>query len=1197
VVIGFFIFTEIASAASPHDVESSVKNAWKNGTAQYGTKDFAWTSGKRLVYDVYNHKYLPNGWTLETRNFNGTSQKYLKFHGWAVLSGYKKHSSTNHSTHIVLRKTAGDTGLGSEKIYKTIPLNIDASKDLEYNSQSTNPDSIWNECSSSATNQNNLTCNMRYESVGFTAYIPLNELFSNPNEKAEWQMFLIKRVDSHIVYSPLIVPFEFNELNFLTGKIDLSSGVDSKILRMNDHPVIRRSYARQPASSAANKYFTKGDYYTNLDMEESKTAVWYGVKTPEDSYAKRWANTTYWTFAGQQASLSYIPPPYEPNVTVKGNESACTQEQVQLTARVVKGDGSVAEYKSNSNLTWSTSNSNVATVNSSGLVNTKNSGTATITATYKDTIQNKTVTDTHKITVSSGCSSTPPDVGSSCPRVIGSPSNGSNYTKVGLTPTTTGSISAEGTYDVSKGIPTSEKLKVESSTNEYLFNQDFQQKKGDVKYTVDIVKGYKLKWTETVKTQDNLGNPITQKEQRERIAYVKKSYTVDRPYSYWLIDKYEVYGLKHAYFDNYALPNEEVTIPYNKQLLAFGNHKPNVQDHVFPAECEPVDKGIQTIDGGNSEPSLPNENFTSDAEKAVGKNQVKNDKATFENTTILKDSLTDTEGPSPSSIPNAPQVKLEKGNILISSDKRNKANTVTLGLNLYTEVFNLGGKGGDQYSIIEDLSSVTVHTPVVIYGRTSNDKEFNQKTKPSGENAFILDRPFTVETPTSGQHVSYPGYGNRNYAKYIKEKQIRFPFDVYHYDSGVKGIFIPANTWVDIPVNEVKSTFFLPVWVKENNYEVLYRTFAENAPASGFTTQSEANTSLENHVAVDTVPVDVIGRVYDFRVTDIADYNWEKVFRIRENHFRHSDNFYWTGKQEIDGGKRGNSDPFILPIRPGSHPDFKNVSVKTGYHFKFDLKTKGNMAYKDDAIRITPSFYFVNKNGGNRQKVDLYYQTEDNPFVKIGGEEDKEKRYVILTDRYRNVPIAHLTAAAAYSFDHYSDSGSTIKSRYIQKYIDQAKERTWIGTYDWLILNYRLKTHIGPSSIPTNASASVEEAKASVQQWYGEYSLPANVFVVPEGTNLAEKGRIRPLTDKSPIFLKDGYIIVNFDIETIDGQDLVHPRLQYINAPLSNQWKREGFPSSVKDASGNEFQLKDGDVVFYHGDKSSYDDFNSNITH
>ncbi len=95
-----------------------------------------------------------------------------------------------------------------------------------------------------------------------------------------------------------------------------------------------------------------------------------------------------------------------------------------------------------------------------------------------------------------------------------------------------------------------------------------------------------------------------------------------------------------------------------------------------------------------------------------------------------------------------------------------------------------------------------------------------------------------------------------------------------------------------------------------------------------------------------------------------------------------------------------------------------------------------------------------------------------------------------------------------------------------------------------------------PSGIDT------ARVNAFVQRWYSEYSLPAALYVVPAGFNLAEYGHTHRLDDNTPVFLRDGYIVVNFNIETIRNKDISQPHLQYKNA------------------------LLDDDVVFYHSDFS-----------
>lgn len=794
------------------------------------------------------------------------------------------------------------------------------------------------------------------------------------------------------------------------------------------------------------------------------------------------------------------------------------------------------------------------------------------------------------------------EVGEMCPRVISPPSAGAQQQADKMDANTSGFIKADTRgnekFNVLDGIPTSESLYANAFAKEYLFKNTFTQMSGDVTYTVKVKKTYNLTWSTRVNRPDGTYYYTPHSDQ----TVVEKTYQVKRPYYYWQIDNLEVNGLESATMSNYALPNGSITMSpngYSPPSVSASNDD-DVEEHVFPAECENVNLGSQNINGGTSRPAVPNENWQTNAEGAVTKNKVKNDSVLFNGSVIMDDTKVEETAPTPSTIPESPMTNQNvfyRSGMVISNSLLNKADTPSSGNINYNLIKGIKGGSAKTYPI-NGINTVTVHTPTVIYANVSNDSGHNQRTKPDPvRKAVILDRPFTIMMPTSGQHLNIQGYGNRDYAKYISRKQVRFPFDVYHYNGGTQGTFVPANTWVDIPVDDLSSAFYTPVWVDEGSYDVLFRSFAVNSPSTGFTTEQNANLNLANHVATDVIPIDVIGRLYDFRITDIADYNWENVFRVSPNNYRHTGNYYWVQDKGIDGALRGNNSPFYLPIMPGSHPDYKNTSIKTGYHFKFDLKTKGNMFNQGDGIRITPTFYFVNKDGSNRREVDLYYKNENQSFVKIGSAQDEERRHVKLVERLRNVPESEIEAAADYAFDHYSNITTTIKNRYIQEYLNDAKDKTYVGQYSWMILPSKLKTHIGPSSIPPNASVDQQRAVASIHQWYGEYSLPAAVYTVPKGTNLAEVGRMEPLTDKSSVFLKDGYIVVNFNLETIKNQDTENPYLQYIHAPLANQWKIEGYKNSRVDPYGNSFSLLDGDVVFYHGDLSSYDDFQSSVTH
>ncbi|WP_435924017.1 DUF5704 domain-containing protein [Paenibacillus sp. DYY-L-2] len=464
-----------------------------------------------------------------------------------------------------------------------------------------------------------------------------------------------------------------------------------------------------------------------------------------------------------------------------------------------------------------------------------------------------------------------------------------------------------------------------------------------------------------------------------------------------------------------------------------------VEDHVFPKDTGTISFTPEVIDGGNQEPTEADAPDDTEALKAIAESQtedpeVQNDGLIFNSETIMDDSLVVQDGPMPSEIPYPDRIGddvLYEGGQWISSSLLNKANAESDGTIYYRLLPEQVDGGSDRQFPIYGINDVTVHTPVVNYSSVSDDQLHNQKTKPNtARAALILERPFTVRIPTNGQHLSewsYPGYGDRDYAKYYRTKQVLFPFDVYN-ESQTQ--FIPKNTWIDIPVDQLDTTFFLPVWVDEGDYQVYFRNIAENSPYN-YANQGEpdANLDLIHHMATDEVSVEVIGRVYDFHVTDIADYNWETVFRTGKGSPDVRGLSYWIGRRGIDGDPRGNSATYTLPIRPGSHPQkgFMNTAIKTGYHFKFDFKTKGNMFGKQDGIRITPTFYFVSKDGKQRFEADVYYKTNTRQFVKIGSPEDQVQRYVILNDRLRNVPTEELKDTASYKFEKYDIFGNMMK--------------------------------------------------------------------------------------------------------------------------------------------------------------------------
>lgn len=833
-----------------------------------------------------------------------------------------------------------------------------------------------------------------------------------------------------------------------------------------------------------------------------------------------------------------------------------------------------------------------------------NKGTTTITILWeKDGYQ---LTTTANIGVGTepddpGCGGKPCGSGQ-CTFTIGSPMQSSAVNLSDMDPNANGVIKADNRdsekFDVLKGIPTSESLFTNAFADNYLFKHIWAKMSGKIDYNCSADVTYKREWTVPgPEVCDDKGKckpgPAVPESDTQSKTY---SFSFTRDYSYWQINNLEVYKINRASMSNYALPGGIVTMNpsgYSPPSLE-SKHDDSVNSHVRPGETASFEFTPPVRTGGlNSPPSLPNDTdmLKGMAQSNTPESKVNNDMVKFNNNTIMDHSEVTKDGPTPANIPNPTTIMrdvLYKPNNMISSTLLNRADTPSTGTIYYDLLPNNINGGSNTQFPINGINTVTVHTPTVIYAGVSDDQEHNQKTKPNpARSAIILDRPFTIMMPTKGQHRSIPGYGNRDYQKYIKLKEVWFPFDV----KTESGTFIPKKTWYSIPVSDQSSNFYLPVWVDEGDYTVLFRTFAENSPGTGFTTQTNANLNLVNHVATYTVDVEVIGRVYDFRVTDVEDYLWEGVFRTGKGNQAHTGKYYWVGTNGIDGALRGNQEPFVLPILKGSNPlqGHSNITVKQGYKFKFDLKTKGNMFEGQDTIRITPTFYFADAKGKNRQEVDLYYHTKNKYFVKVGSKDDVFPIKATLDTRLRNVPQNEISMTAGTLFDlGLAQGGANDRLAFIQRYLQLAQREVGIGGFHGLDLSQPMRTFFGPMQVP--AGVSVPRAHAAEQKWYGEYSVPTKSYIVPKGLNVYQQGRFN---DKASFFLKNGYLIVNFNIETLRKGDRKNPHLQYIYAPLTNQWKREGFRYTVTDSYGGIFKLKDGDVMFYDGDKSMLDDFKS----
>ncbi len=706
-----------------------------------------------------------------------------------------------------------------------------------------------------------------------------------------------------------------------------------------------------------------------------------------------------------------------------------------------------------------------------------------------------------------------------------------------------------------------------------------------------------------------------------RVVY-SEPYTINREYSYWTLDHLEVFMPDTATINNEVLPDGSAVIMpegISKPVIQL-SAEPDISIHVLnnpfydaktngnlkydsSINAYVVDLGKGSIDGGNSKPSLPAiTGYQSIAEASVSMYHVKNDTLVFNGKNILNGSVSVSgTAEDPGQIPEAFLCGKDAYYIknLTIPDQVSNGRHNSSGMVNYVRLPESFGETHDTTIIhlLESINPVTVHTPVVCISGVLNDLQNNQELNPDTTRAsVILGRPSGFQLLTEGKHLDIPGYNNAasktmDCRKYIKERQVKFPFDVYMTITEPAS-FVPKNVWYSIPLDKSydQMDIVVPEWVPEGDYEVEFRELAVNAPSGTLKTERLANMDNQNYAAISTVPVRVIGRIYGFKITDVADTLWWDVFRAGEDSSEHTGNYYYVGTKDEDGTERGIPPLFTLPLMEGSHVFYKNRGVlKTGYTFRFELQTIGDYSDDDDHINIIPEFYYVKKDGTERQKADLWYHDDFggnmNYFVKIDPEDARNrsnKQTMKLGDIYRNVPPEEITDTAGI----LGISSNLLMNRNAD-----------IGWFDRIKLSLNQRTFIGPKDM-LSQGVDVNTALTSMQKWYGEYHLPNDLFAVLPGFDVPEYGRTHNgLTGKESFWLKDGYIIVNFRIETVKDGYFNNPVLSYWAAPCCNMFEREGFSYNKTDSNGASFELQDGDIVFYDTNKRSSDDYRTGGTH
>ncbi|GGA17981.1 hypothetical protein GCM10008018_72540 [Paenibacillus marchantiophytorum] len=247
-----------------------------------------------------------------------------------------------------------------------------------------------------------------------------------------------------------------------------------------------------------------------------------------------WDNGTY-----RISDAATITVTTSPGMTVDAHDF-CTSEGVatfQLVAHLTKSDGRTYDLTSHPDMTWSSSNPTIATIDQSGMVTSMGiSGTAYITAHIVIPAQGIDEIGSASINVKV-CSG---GGGGSCPSTIGPPATVETRPASTLDPNVSGVNLADNRgaekFNVLQGIPTTESLYTNVLAHNYLYNQNWSQQSGKTTYACSITITYPLIWQDPGPCIPNPppGGGCTP-TWIDKNATENKTYTFDihRDYSYW----------------------------------------------------------------------------------------------------------------------------------------------------------------------------------------------------------------------------------------------------------------------------------------------------------------------------------------------------------------------------------------------------------------------------------------------------------------------------------------------------------------------------------------------------------------------------------------------------------------------------------------------------------------------------------------
>ena len=833
-------------------------------------------------------------------------------------------------------------------------------------------------------------------------------------------------------------------------------------------------------------------------------------------------------------------------------------------------------------------------------------------------------------------------------------------------------------YVASTAIPTTEYLQTSASVPQYLTDLDFTKNTVTMSYELNYCKAF---YSEIV-SNDRFGNEVVvyNGECHEAKPKVKRSAV-----NYSLYGSTIWYPSDSTIW-NYALPEKlgQHVIMIQKDvdwISDLGIETNGSAEFMFPNYTDPEGKvNLQFWDGVELVSNLSSVKYDSsvkvlDAESRVGDILATNQEVKFNDGTgkeyVLlekKDSSITVSEPvdAPAAVCTPTDIVAGKNDCVsgtFSSKNNNtklpwnqvQASTVSMSIDaakdngIYSSTgivryitdankieqhgITYSDVNGNGYSAVDNgicyalnVNDVTLLTPALVTVAISDESDMDQSISTSVGYPLVLDRPFTIATSAIGSFCNLPGYGEKNYARYLntmensgqKAIRVRFPFvvvKVTETGSNIQYDAIPANTWMTVGLGNV--TFMLPTFVEEADFQTIeVRAYALNITKQSQMTKIEysqnnnlaalSNRSVKDtdsgwdYVAQRDITTATKGRVYGLKIVDVAEYPlWEDVFRDKNKNLTGAS--FFSGLANQNGLFRGNLSNRVFPIVSGDHPKYSNEGfMRLGYKVRFELDTVGSMYSADDIVEITPEFYWVDESGANRTRVDLYYDKDVNGKtvrgIKVGSEQDNSYlNYYNLSNGKFSIDSDRLNITAKDL--GYTEIGSFIERKTPIYNFSQIQLNQYVRifsgdvhTTDSTKESVLLNGMIMDSGKGLNIPESIIER--STQKWYGQYYLPTNLHVTDKKESEVKSNPKWMLYEDNQVWKSDGYLIVNFNITTVnhgmysltydaDSLNAENGTEWHCDAGHCDMWSVEMAPKVKQASDGVTFNLQNGDFLIY----------------